>query len=122
MNGSYFLQFKSNRLDLNNSFCKLVSCNESKTIFTFSTQTIYSFSSDQCQEPESKAFYQIGETWNKVIEGVPYRCSCYGNGIGELACEPLQSTGKISQHFTKHSKKDLANRKNEFKGKNQDIC
>uniref|UniRef100_A0A673G3A8 Fibronectin n=1 Tax=Sinocyclocheilus rhinocerous TaxID=307959 RepID=A0A673G3A8_9TELE len=48
---------------------------------------------DQCQEPESKAFYQIGETWNKVIQGVPYRCSCYGNGIGELACEPLQSTG-----------------------------
>uniref|UniRef100_A0A8C1TRT5 Fibronectin n=1 Tax=Cyprinus carpio TaxID=7962 RepID=A0A8C1TRT5_CYPCA len=50
---------------------------------------------DQCQEPESKAFYQIGETWNKVIQGVPYRCSCYGNGIGELACEPLQSTAPV---------------------------
>ncbi|XP_052393743.1 fibronectin-like isoform X2 [Carassius gibelio] len=50
---------------------------------------------DQCQEPGSKAFYQIGETWNKVIQGVPYRCSCYGNGIGELACEPLQSTAPV---------------------------
>uniref|UniRef100_A0A671N144 Fibronectin n=1 Tax=Sinocyclocheilus anshuiensis TaxID=1608454 RepID=A0A671N144_9TELE len=50
---------------------------------------------DQCQEPESKAFYQIGETWNKVMQGVPYRCSCYGNGIGELACEPLQSTAPV---------------------------
>ncbi|XP_059408176.1 fibronectin-like isoform X2 [Carassius carassius] len=50
---------------------------------------------DQCQEPGSKAFYQIGETWNKVIQGIPYRCSCYGNGIGELACEPLQSTAPV---------------------------
>ncbi|XP_072513132.1 fibronectin 1b isoform X2 [Salminus brasiliensis] len=47
---------------------------------------------DQCQEPESKAFYQIGETWDKVIQGIRYRCYCHGNGIGELACEPLQST------------------------------
>ncbi|NP_001013279.1 fibronectin 1b precursor [Danio rerio] len=47
---------------------------------------------DQCQEPETKVFYQIGQTWNKVIQGTPYRCSCYGNGIGEMACEPLQST------------------------------
>uniref|UniRef100_A0A673IYG3 Fibronectin n=2 Tax=Sinocyclocheilus rhinocerous TaxID=307959 RepID=A0A673IYG3_9TELE len=50
---------------------------------------------DQCQEPETKVFYQTGETWNKVIQGVPYRCSCYGNGIGELACEPLQSTAPV---------------------------
>ncbi|XP_073698334.1 fibronectin 1b isoform X2 [Garra rufa] len=50
---------------------------------------------DQCQEPETKVFYQIGQTWNKVIQGVPYRCSCYGNGIGELACEPLQSTAPV---------------------------
>uniref|UniRef100_A0A8C1P186 Fibronectin n=1 Tax=Cyprinus carpio TaxID=7962 RepID=A0A8C1P186_CYPCA len=50
---------------------------------------------DQCQEPETKGFYQIGETWNKVIQGVPYRCSCYGNGIGELSCEPLQSTAPV---------------------------
>ncbi|XP_067298315.1 fibronectin 1b isoform X2 [Pseudorasbora parva] len=50
---------------------------------------------DQCQEPETKVFYEIGQTWNKVIQGVPYRCSCYGNGIGELACEPLQSTAPV---------------------------
>ncbi|XP_067260710.1 fibronectin 1b isoform X3 [Chanodichthys erythropterus] len=50
---------------------------------------------DQCQEPETKVFYQIGQTWNKVIQGVPYRCSCYGNGIGELSCEPLQSTAPV---------------------------
>uniref|UniRef100_A0A671QML9 Fibronectin n=1 Tax=Sinocyclocheilus anshuiensis TaxID=1608454 RepID=A0A671QML9_9TELE len=50
---------------------------------------------DQCQEPETKVFYQTGETWNKVIQGVPYRCSCYGNDIGELACEPLQSTAPV---------------------------
>ncbi|XP_051558111.1 fibronectin 1b isoform X2 [Myxocyprinus asiaticus] len=50
---------------------------------------------DQCQEPETKVFYQIGETWNKVNQGIQYRCSCYGNGIGELACEPLQSTSPV---------------------------
>ncbi|KAL7846180.1 hypothetical protein AOLI_G00243720 [Acnodon oligacanthus] len=47
---------------------------------------------DQCQEPETRAFYQIGESWDKVIQGIRYRCYCYGNGIGELACEPLQSS------------------------------
>ncbi|MCI4393535.1 hypothetical protein PGIGA_G00158520 [Pangasianodon gigas] len=46
---------------------------------------------DQCQEAETKVFYQIGETWDKVSHGVRYRCTCYGNGIGEHACEPLQS-------------------------------
>ncbi|XP_064185485.1 fibronectin-like isoform X2 [Anguilla rostrata] len=47
---------------------------------------------DQCQEPETRAFYQIGESWDKVIHGIQYRCYCYGNGIGELSCEP-QHTG-----------------------------
>ncbi|XP_071344874.1 fibronectin 1b isoform X2 [Trachinotus anak] len=46
---------------------------------------------DQCQEPQTKAFYQIGETWDKVIHGIHYRCYCYGNGIGELRCEPQQT-------------------------------
>ncbi|XP_077583499.1 fibronectin 1a [Stigmatopora nigra] len=46
---------------------------------------------DQCQEPETRAFYQIGESWDKVIHGVMYKCYCYGNGIGELSCEPQQS-------------------------------
>uniref|UniRef100_A0A672SH94 Fibronectin n=1 Tax=Sinocyclocheilus grahami TaxID=75366 RepID=A0A672SH94_SINGR len=43
---------------------------------------------DQCQEPETRAFYQIGESWDKLIEGIHYKCYCYGNGIGELSCEP----------------------------------
>ncbi|XP_066542090.1 fibronectin 1a isoform X2 [Hoplias malabaricus] len=46
---------------------------------------------DQCQEPETRVFYQIGESWDKVIHGIHYRCYCYGNGIGELSCEPQQS-------------------------------
>ncbi|XP_066543476.1 fibronectin isoform X2 [Amia ocellicauda] len=45
---------------------------------------------DQCQEPESRVFYQIGESWDKVIHNVQYKCYCYGNGIGELSCEPTQ--------------------------------
>ncbi|XP_047436103.1 fibronectin 1b isoform X2 [Mugil cephalus] len=46
---------------------------------------------DQCQEPQSRAFYQIGETWDKVIHSIHYRCYCYGNGIGEMRCEPQQT-------------------------------
>uniref|UniRef100_A0A3B5BNI3 Fibronectin n=1 Tax=Stegastes partitus TaxID=144197 RepID=A0A3B5BNI3_9TELE len=46
---------------------------------------------DQCQEPETRAFYQIGESWDKVIHGIMYKCRCYGNGVGELSCEPQQS-------------------------------
>uniref|UniRef100_A0A3P9KEZ4 Fibronectin n=1 Tax=Oryzias latipes TaxID=8090 RepID=A0A3P9KEZ4_ORYLA len=46
---------------------------------------------DQCQEPETRAFYQIGDTWDKVIQGILYKCYCYGNGVGELSCEPQQS-------------------------------
>lgn len=47
--------------------------------------------SDQCQEPETRAFYQIGESWDKVIHGIMYKCYCYGNGVGELSCEPQQT-------------------------------
>ncbi|XP_010884391.2 fibronectin 1b isoform X1 [Esox lucius] len=46
---------------------------------------------DQCQEPENRKFYQIGETWDKTIHQVLYRCHCYGNGIGEMSCEPQQT-------------------------------
>ncbi|KAM6934850.1 fibronectin 1a [Xenentodon cancila] len=46
---------------------------------------------DQCQEPETRAFYQIGESWDKFIHGIMYKCYCYGNGVGELRCEPQQS-------------------------------
>uniref|UniRef100_A0A3Q1B1F1 Fibronectin n=1 Tax=Amphiprion ocellaris TaxID=80972 RepID=A0A3Q1B1F1_AMPOC len=44
---------------------------------------------DQCQEPQTRVFYQIGETWDKVIHGIHYRCNCYGNGNGEMRCEPI---------------------------------
>lgn len=47
--------------------------------------------SDQCQEPETRAFYQIGDSWDKVIHGIMYKCYCYGNGVGELSCEPQQT-------------------------------
>ncbi|XP_041643212.1 fibronectin 1b [Cheilinus undulatus] len=46
---------------------------------------------DQCQEPQTRAFYQIGEAWDKVIHRAHYRCYCYGNGIGEMRCEPHQT-------------------------------
>ncbi|XP_053178902.1 fibronectin 1b isoform X1 [Scomber japonicus] len=46
---------------------------------------------DQCQEPQTRAFHQIGETWDKAIHGIQYRCYCYGNGIGEMRCEPQQT-------------------------------
>ncbi|XP_037546144.1 fibronectin 1b isoform X1 [Nematolebias whitei] len=46
---------------------------------------------DQCQEPQNKAFYQIGEQWDKVFNGIHYRCYCYGNGNGEMRCEPTQT-------------------------------
>lgn len=46
---------------------------------------------DQCQEPQTRAFHQIGDTWDKVIHNIRYRCYCYGNGIGEMRCEPQQT-------------------------------
>ncbi|XP_056135098.1 fibronectin-like isoform X2 [Lampris incognitus] len=47
---------------------------------------------DQCQDPGSKAFYQIGESWDKVIHGIRYGCYCYGNDVGEMSCEPQQTS------------------------------
>lgn len=55
---------------------------------------------DQCQEPETRAFYQISESWDKVIHGIMYKCYCYGNGIGELSCEPQQSYAGTLRDFT----------------------
>ncbi|XP_062862520.1 fibronectin 1a [Trichomycterus rosablanca] len=46
---------------------------------------------DQCQEPETRVFYQIGESWDKVIHGIRYKCYCHGNGVGEMSCEPMHS-------------------------------
>lgn len=56
---------------------------------------------DQCQEPQTRTFYQIGESWDKVINNARYHCYCYGNGIGELRCEPPQtfSGRKKTQHY-----------------------
>uniref|UniRef100_A0A8C1UNL0 Fibronectin n=1 Tax=Cyprinus carpio TaxID=7962 RepID=A0A8C1UNL0_CYPCA len=38
-----------------------------------------------------EVFYQIGDSWDKLIQGIHYRCYCYGNGIGEMSCEPQQT-------------------------------
>ncbi|TNM90927.1 hypothetical protein fugu_003216 [Takifugu bimaculatus] len=46
---------------------------------------------DQCQEPQTRTFYQIGESWDKVLHNKQYRCYCYGNGIGEMSCQPQGS-------------------------------
>uniref|UniRef100_A0A8D2LWS8 Fibronectin n=1 Tax=Varanus komodoensis TaxID=61221 RepID=A0A8D2LWS8_VARKO len=46
---------------------------------------------DQCQDSESHAFYQIGDSWEKHVHGVRYQCYCYGHGIGEWHCQPLST-------------------------------
>nr|XP_020462859.1 fibronectin-like isoform X2 [Monopterus albus] len=46
---------------------------------------------DQCHEPQTKVFYQIGESWDKVLHGIRHRCYCYGNGAGQMSCEPQQT-------------------------------
>ncbi|XP_057602928.1 fibronectin isoform X8 [Hippopotamus amphibius kiboko] len=46
---------------------------------------------DQCQDSESRTFYQIGESWEKYLHGVRYQCYCYGRGIGEWGCQPIQT-------------------------------
>nr|XP_025042612.1 fibronectin isoform X1 [Pelodiscus sinensis] len=46
---------------------------------------------DQCQDSESRTFYQIGDSWEKHVHGVRYQCYCYGRGIGEWHCQPLQA-------------------------------
>lgn len=66
-------------------------------LLNFNPRNLCCMSTDQCQEPETRAFYQIGESWDKVIHGIMYKCICYGNGIGELSCEPQQSyPGKMN--------------------------
>ncbi|XP_037542794.1 fibronectin 1a [Nematolebias whitei] len=46
---------------------------------------------DQCEDPQTKVFYQIGESWEQVLHGIPYKCYCLGNGIGEHKCQPQRS-------------------------------
>lgn len=56
---------------------------------------------DQCQEPQTSKFYQIGETWDKTIHNIHYRCYCYGNGVGEMRCEPQRTyQGKIEDRLS----------------------
>ncbi|XP_075140069.1 fibronectin isoform X5 [Leptodactylus fuscus] len=61
---------------------------------------------DQCQETETRKFYQIGESWEKNVNGVSYQCYCYGNGIGEWHCQPLSypaGTGPVQVIITDHA-------------------
>nr|XP_027797511.1 fibronectin isoform X4 [Marmota flaviventris] len=46
---------------------------------------------DQCQDSETRTFYQIGDSWEKHVHGIRYQCYCYGRGIGEWHCQPLQA-------------------------------
>ncbi|KFO18297.1 Fibronectin [Fukomys damarensis] len=46
---------------------------------------------DQCQDSETRTFYQIGDSWEKYVHDVRYQCYCYGRGIGEWHCQPLQA-------------------------------
>uniref|UniRef100_A0A8B9TT48 Fibronectin n=1 Tax=Anas platyrhynchos TaxID=8839 RepID=A0A8B9TT48_ANAPL len=46
---------------------------------------------DQCQDSETRTFYQIGDSWEKYVHGIRYQCYCYGRGIGEWHCQPLQA-------------------------------
>uniref|UniRef100_A0A803VLB2 Fibronectin n=1 Tax=Ficedula albicollis TaxID=59894 RepID=A0A803VLB2_FICAL len=59
---------------------------------------------DQCQDSETRTFYQIGDSWEKYVHGVRYQCYCYGRGIGEWHCQPLQtypgSTGPVQVIIT----------------------
>ncbi|XP_063789233.1 fibronectin isoform X3 [Pseudophryne corroboree] len=61
---------------------------------------------DQCQENESRKFYQIGDSWEKNVNGVSYQCYCYGKGIGEWHCQPQSSpagTGPVQVIITESS-------------------
>ncbi|XP_068931300.1 fibronectin isoform X10 [Petaurus breviceps papuanus] len=59
---------------------------------------------DQCQDSETRTFYQIGDSWEKYVHAVRYQCYCYGRGIGEWHCQPLQtypgSTGPVQVIIT----------------------
>ncbi|KAG9477534.1 fibronectin isoform X3 [Eleutherodactylus coqui] len=61
---------------------------------------------DQCQETELRKFYQIGESWEKTVNGVGYQCYCYGNGIGEWHCQPRSypaGTGPVQVIITENA-------------------
>ncbi|XP_032813085.2 tenascin-X-like isoform X4 [Petromyzon marinus] len=50
---------------------------------------------DQCQDTDSRQFYQIGETWVRLVEGSPYMCICLGKGIGEWSCNPQTNLNEV---------------------------
>ncbi|XP_032879388.1 fibronectin [Amblyraja radiata] len=45
---------------------------------------------DQCQDNDSGTIYQIGDTFQKTMNGLTYSCHCNGRGIGEWTCESKQ--------------------------------
>ncbi|KAM9035472.1 fibronectin isoform X12 [Sarcophilus harrisii] len=61
---------------------------------------------DQCQDSETRTFYQIGDSWEKYVHAVRYQCYCYGRGIGEWHCQPLQTypgtTGPVQVIITEN--------------------
>ncbi|XP_027729681.1 fibronectin isoform X10 [Vombatus ursinus] len=61
---------------------------------------------DQCQDSETRTFYQIGDSWEKYVHAVRYQCYCYGRGIGEWHCQPLQAypgaTGPVQVIITEN--------------------
>ncbi|XP_040295628.1 fibronectin isoform X4 [Bufo bufo] len=61
---------------------------------------------DQCQETETRRFFQIGDSWEKTVNGVSYQCYCYGNGIGEWHCQPRSypaGTGPVQVIITENA-------------------
>ncbi|XP_078259804.1 fibronectin-like isoform X2 [Rhinoraja longicauda] len=48
---------------------------------------------DQCQDNESGRIYQIGDIFEKTINGLKYVCDCHGRGMGEWTCQSKQGVG-----------------------------
>uniref|UniRef100_A0A8C4NAG0 Fibronectin n=1 Tax=Eptatretus burgeri TaxID=7764 RepID=A0A8C4NAG0_EPTBU len=49
---------------------------------------------DQCQDKNTQKFYQIGESWSRILQGTQYLCMCHGLGVGEWTCNPQTATGE----------------------------
>uniref|UniRef100_A0A8D0HPR7 Fibronectin n=1 Tax=Sphenodon punctatus TaxID=8508 RepID=A0A8D0HPR7_SPHPU len=68
---------------------------------------------DQCQDSETRTFYQIGDSWEKFVHGVRYQCYCYGRDIGEWHCQPLQTypgaTGPVQVIITESANQPNSN-------------
>lgn len=58
---------------------------------------------DQCQDTDTREFYQIGDTFPKQINGIQYMCQCFGRGVGEWSCQPqttVTGSGPVQVLFT----------------------